>query len=501
MFAKQQAVGLDIHDDRLTALVLDCKGKDTSISDCISVHLPSEEELPEKLAELAGKLGKNTGRIYCGLSLSECSFRNLSLPFVDRKKIDQVLPFELEEEMLVPVHQQVISSDITSSSDTTSQLLIAGIEKTHLENILDTMQGAGIDPVMLLPTVYAFAETVTTGAKEDAVFLDTGKNGISMALLKGDRVVFLRHVPYTDSVFTTQPFRFFEDGLQVQDEREARECITALCRTISASIHYFYLDTGVSIAPAQVVISGQLAEYSDLSEIIHAELELETRIVNLVASKSIAIAKNGLEFNPTLHNRALALALCCSAKKHAFNFRREEFAHSGSLLQTGGRVLAAAACVICLLAAIAGFQWWNVRQLQSEYDRGSLQVKNLFSKTFPDVQRIVDPYAQMKAKMQEAAASPAAILPAFTGEKRTLEILADISGRIPETVKIHVSRMVLDQESVRLRGTTDAYNNVDVIKNRLAASPRFREVDIISATADRDKNGIRFELRLLLGGS
>lgn len=79
-----------------------------------------------------------------------------------------------------------------------------------------------------------------------------------------------------------------------------------------------------------------------------------------------------------------------------------------------------------------------------------------------------------------------------------LEILADISGRIPKDLSLHVSRLVIDQESVQIKGTTDAYNNVDVIKNKLAASTRYVEVKIVSATADKKKGSIRFEIRLQL---
>jgi general secretion pathway protein L len=89
-------------------------------------------------------------------------------------------------------------------------------------------------------------------------------------------------------------------------------------------------------------------------------------------------------------------------------------------------------------------------------------------------------------------------LPLFSGEKRVLEILSDISARIPQEISLHVSRLVIDKESVQIKGTTDAYNNVDVIKNKLAASSRYVLVKIVSATADKKKKKIRFEIRLQL---
>jgi general secretion pathway protein L len=103
----------------------------------------------------------------------------------------------------------------------------------------------------------------------------------------------------------------------------------------------------------------------------------------------------------------------------------------------------------------------------------------------------------MRSRLQEAQA-PTVSMPLFTQEKRVLAILADISSRIPSSVSIHVSRLVIDLDSVRIKGTTDAFNNVNSIKKMLAKSGRFADVNIVSATKTKNKNVIRFEIRLLL---
>ena len=53
-----------------------------------------------------------------------------------------------------------------------------------------------------------------------------------------------------------------------------------------------------------------------------------------------------------------------------------------------------------------------------------------------------------------------------------------------------------------IKGTTDTFNAVETMKSALAASPRFKSVQIVSATADKDKKngGVRFELQLQLEG-
>jgi general secretion pathway protein L len=67
---------------------------------------------------------------------------------------------------------------------------------------------------------------------------------------------------------------------------------------------------------------------------------------------------------------------------------------------------------------------------------------------------------------------------------------------------LQVSRLAIEREIVLMKGTTDTFNSVETIKNSLSASPRYKGVQIVSATADKEKkNGsVRFEIQLQLGG-
>lgn len=123
----------------------------------------------------------------------------------------------------------------------------------------------------------------------------------------------------------------------------------------------------------------------------------------------------------------------------------------------------------------------------------------LYRETFPDATRIVDPLVQMQANVREVQA-PSIAIPVLSGDKRILNIMADISSRIPDSVKIQVSRMVIDQESVQIKGIIDTFNDVNLVQNSLRKSPLFTDVAIVSAAADKESGMIRFELRLQTGG-
>ncbi len=56
--------------------------------------------------------------------------------------------------------------------------------------------------------------------------------------------------------------------------------------------------------------------------------------------------------------------------------------------------------------------------------------------------------------------------------------------------------MVVDQDGVQIRGTTDTFNTVDSIKKGLESSEMYRDVVIASANLDQSGKGVRFEIKM-----
>ena len=123
------------------------------------------------------------------------------------------------------------------------------------------------------------------------------------------------------------------------------------------------------------------------------------------------------------------------------------------------------------------------------------RVTEVFSRTFPDVKRIVDPLQQMKVKVNEVKTSAISI-PGTNSSNKVLDLLKDISDRIPKSLDVRVSRMVIDQETVRVSGKTDTFNTVDSIKGGLEPSKYFSGVTISSANLDRTGKWVQFEIKL-----
>jgi general secretion pathway protein L len=494
----KQILGLDINASFLAAVVLDLRGKERHIVSCASIEHGPERSLAESISLLLEKISWKGGSCACGISPAPLSIRNLAIPFADRKKISQVLSFELEDQLIAPVTRHIIEYVRTGEAGGTSNILVAAVEKEWQAGLFAAFDENDIDPVVLGISIASLAEQSLQISKADVdtIFLDAGLQGMNLLLSRNGEIVFLRRLAYPELMVTDPPFNIKGDRAEIVDVPEARESFRHICGDIRRSLGFFTLESGIDFTPRKIVITGKLGLLDEVRNTIESELDAPVAMSNLREEAGILLSPAaGEHWQPVVHDRALALALEGRQKRHRINFRKEEFARSQMLFTSRGRLLAAALAAALFLGMGLAYLAYDYHTLKTRYDELGGRMRSVFLETFPERTRVRDPLLEMQASIRNIQA-PSVAIPVFTGSKRSLDILADISGRVPQNIQIQVSRLVIDQESVQVKGTTNTFNNVNIIQNNLRRSTLFRDVDIISAAADKDSRMIRFELRL-----
>ena len=155
-------------------------------------------------------------------------------------------------------------------------------------------------------------------------------------------------------------------------------------------------------------------------------------------------------------------------------------------------ILAAAVLVLIIFNLISSSYTQN-RQLE-RIDR---QLVDIFRSTFPQENRIEDPFRQMQIKVQEVKKNTI-IEGATTPHIRSIDILNSVSASIPESIAVDVTRMVISPDTVIISGNTDEYNSVDEIKTSLEQIDSFKKVTITSSNTDRSGKEVRFQLKVEL---
>ena len=496
----QLTIGIDISDDLISGVVVSGKGRDVRVVDCATVAFVEQSEVAGKLSGLLEQLGWQGGRSISGISLSHFSLRNLFLPFTSEKKIDQILPFELEEHLLVPVSEQVFGAVTTNQDEDGSRVFVAAIEKRILQEHLDTLKNAGSEPEKICMSSYVLADYLCATGHEgtDFLLLYGDISSMTLAVCHQKKIVFMRRLSYPEKVFTDAVFSFNGRAIKVSDQGAADTAVHDLCSIIQRSIERFAMTVDMDVKPAHIILGGPMQLAHGFQVQIKRELGLPCKACNLGQAGAAVIDKSIAEqWVPALHDRPLSLALQGEGKKPVFDFRKDEFALPTRLLGSRKQAVSLALAAGMVLAACLGYLFFDYKSLQNRHGQLASQMKHVFKASFPDATRIVDPLAQMRSKLQEVQA-PTVSMPLYTQEQRILAILADVSSRVPDSLSMHVTRMVVDEDSIKIKGTTDAFNNVNTIKKLLSKSSRYVEVAIVSATKSKEKNAVRFEIRLQL---
>jgi general secretion pathway protein L len=499
---KRQILGLDINDEYVAAVVVGLRGQDKVITGSGFARFDDPDNLAEVLPSLLEHVGWQKGTCIYGVSLSAISLRNLTIPFTEKRKIAQILPLELEDQLIRPVHDQIVEYSITGADENQSHLLVASLEKDRLRHDLDLLKGTGLSPEVVTLRSVALAEQFLRGSDLAGGFLlvDADLHAVTIVVASDGQVVFARRLAYPDRVFTERPFIFDDDGLRIAHHDEAMECIGSLCNSIKRSTWLYQLESGAGSLPEKIVLSGGMTQVAAFREKLESEFGQAVHIGDLQQQLDVTLDDDVRDgWNLIFAEHALALALQGFRRKITFNFCKNEFARP-RLFASKPQLLAASALFVFFLAGIFAYLGYDYRALNARHAELGDRMVGLFKETFPETTRIVDPLVQMKTKLRDIQA-PSIATPIFSGDKRALNILADISGRVPGSVEIHVSRLVIDKESVVIKGTTDTFNNVNLIQGVLRKSSAYNDVDIVSASAEKDSELIRFELKLRTAGA
>ncbi|MBT3257772.1 MAG: hypothetical protein HN366_15130 [Deltaproteobacteria bacterium] len=471
--------GIDINDDYLTAVQVLKGFGGWELTACARIHMKGEEErLHQGLSILSQSMNLTGGECIVAVSGAETYYRNLAVPFKDKRKQREVLSFELEPNVPFPIDDLVVDFVSTNRSDT-PELLAFFTEKRVIGQLLETLKTHDIDPEMLCVRGIPMALWLINnpGAPHNGILLDLGEKRVTLVLWQKSRVVFIRT---------------FVHGSGTQ----------TLLKTVHHTVHAFGADrTAHQIkrfeTPERAFLTGQGATQPGVSQSVAETLGIPTERVDLCNDDRIRLGEHAEPlWDPSLMDGALSLALGrYSAKGLGPNLRRNGFeVQKRSFYRTKiFRKVAVWLLVIATLWAVdMGVDTYFLKQRAAALDS---RILVLFKKTFPHISRIVDPVKQAQIEINELkrVATPGRVAGM---NSRALDLFLEISERLPESMDLKVSRLMIDPNSVRIKGDTDTYNTVDRVKQGLEKSSLFKTTTISSANLDRGKNRVLFEIKL-----
>ncbi len=190
--------------------------------------------------------------------------------------------------------------------------------------------------------------------------------------------------------------------------------------------------------------------------------------------------------------------VCKNGKKgRGFNFRKGEFSKRKSLLEYRSLLLKTLVPLSVVFALIVIYMGYTYSKLNAEQEKLRQQITEVFKQTLPEVTRIVNPLQQLQVKNNEIRATYS---PGGAGGAgyTIIELLTELSVRIPAKESVKVVRMVADTDNIRLKAVTGDFNTVDNVQKELEKSAYFENVTISSANQSIKGDEVNFELKLEL---
>jgi hypothetical protein len=279
-------------------------------------------------------------------------------------------------------------------------------------------------------------------------------------------------------------------GLEASED--AKEVAAAVTRAIAA----MEVRSGFAPSPEVVYVAGRAAareavrnRLGSAFDVAVEPVRLERRIPNLRFS-DVPDPEQADDLQV-----ALGLALSEALRLEGVHLKQGAFAESGLLSQHKGSIIRSGALLLLALVIFSMGFGIDLMRKQRRQQQLQVQIEEVFRITFPEVRRVVDPVAQMQIHLREARES---IQRAGIQENapRTLDVLAEISRRMPQQLDVLLTRLDVSPDSVLMAGDTGNFNTVDEVKRRLEQSPLFREVNINSTAKSKSGNRVEFKMTI-----
>lgn len=482
----RKILGLDIRPDAVSAVLINSGIKGTVIEahEHVQISIRNEDGnvLSASLEIIEQKMDISDSICVVSFPADEISYRNIQVPFKGQKKIKKILPYEIEPTLPFPVEDLIIDFIHLEIPDHnhTNNLLTAAVEKKKLQSFLDTLASFDIDPEIVTvggyPTAYSLAN-----------FLDNHKNWLFIDIANHNSTIFFI---LSGRICLIRSFAIRSDSRSYK--------IKSICGNVRRTLYALEKILGLDFEPNGGFITGCGIDHLGIDKDMEQELGFPIERVDILQfAEFLKQQPPPLRWEPFLMDNALSLALMEIEGAKGFNFRKGPFAlkkfweeNKKNLIQIG-----------VYFVLILSLGWFNVFLdsyfMNKRLTRLNQQITGVFTSTFPEVKKIVDPVGQMKQKIQDAKKN--ALIPGdIEKQVRAIDILNTISNAIPKDMDVTLNRFVMGPESVNISGDTDSFNSVDNLKSKLEQADIFKKITISAANIDKSDKRVRFKLKVNL---
>jgi general secretion pathway protein L len=466
------------------------------------------------LSDLIKKHGLEFNEAYCALPGLRSIARILTLPFSSRRRLEQILPFELENVVPFDLEEMHLSFDVLGKDPAGGFRILAALTpKSEVVQFLQRLAMAGVDPKIVDVAPHALFTAARRFLPDEFgayALIDLGATHVDVAALSAGELVDLRSIPFGGERFDRELARALRideaRAEQVKIEKADLAASDPVGAALRAAVEPLLIRlrqtlqgirAGKSIEITRAYLTGRGSLLRGLDALLAQELAIEVSpLTPLTPELTVAADPH----DPAQQARfAAAMALVhrgfgtlrgtqLNLRHGPFVYKRQQLAIRSSL-----RSLSAVGAIVLLLLAynVIASQLQKRRQLAAVQD----QITQLYLKAFPGSPPPVLPLEQFRSQIDKTMAKERTI--GFFGDAnlRAIDILKAMSEGIPPMLSVDIKKFDLTTDALRLEGEVPSFPDVDQLEKALQQCPAFKQVKKESSSSTA---GDRIKFKFLI---
>lgn len=444
----------------------------------------------------------------------DTTLRLLSMPFSDPKKIEQVLGYELESQILGEleglVYDSVVSTTRVGEAGTSSTNVIAvAAQKESVRAHVEALSAIGAEPRVVGCAALSYAAlrghaSSDTGAGAGAqthAILDFGHRHTNVCVVRDATVLFARSIPRggedvtfaiaeqfrmspEDAVmakhkqaFLAAPGSAFASPAHQRADAVVREALRPLMRELKQTLAA-YRAAGEA-EPDRVFVTGGASRLQGFVEHVEAELGVPAARLSLVADDPFldpAMAEQAKSGGPLasleLPAQALGLALAAAAPVPQVNLRKNDLAYRTDYSYLRGKAGYLAAAILAILAFAAINAAASLRGLRKEGEALETRLRKETTELFGEPMTDGKAVSEMLRGGPKGGAPP---VPAMTA----YDLLDEISHHVPaaEKGKLDITELEIKPKKTYIKGTAESAAQIDDLVAELKKIDCFETIE------------------------
>jgi len=405
--------------------------------------------------------------------------RLLTLPFHDRRRLEQAVPFALEEHLPFAVDDAVVSYVTVGRDNGGSQVLAAMARKADLSAHLELLAKAGLNPktvTLSAVTLPALLARARNGHATQHLMLDLGEGRISLILLGADGAL--------------SALRTITLAPEAANGHGEIETVTA--RALAA-VRQTLIAHSADAEPPEVVLSGEVGAMPEVQQQLSAALALTVRGSDALDCSGLL---DGLTPERMRYASCISMLLGESPRGAIplLDLRRAEFAFRGQQSNLAPLYKPAMVAIAVVALALLHVTLSSVNQ----YSRLHLLDRQVAHAASPALG--THPPPNVKAALNTGIIDMRKRLRLMGGASQgsPLDILLAVSQSIPPPLSVDIDDMLIDEAGLKISGTADSFGTIDRLKKALGTNDTFGEIQVADAKAGSDPSKVEFHLTATL---